>query len=74
VPIGGAKPAVGRWVNWFHLGGSTSHITTQATVYWPADGALRLRASGSQWLVFDDRGRLLHLDTASSEVLRLAVR
>ena len=71
VPVQGGA---GRTVCWIHLSAGAPQATPLATVRWPADGALRLRACGSHWLLFDDRGRLLRLDTASSEVLRLAVQ
>jgi hypothetical protein len=48
--------------------------TVRARLRWPAAGPVRLRCCGNAWLVFDDHGRLLHLDTARSEVLRLSVQ
>jgi len=65
---------VGRKVCWIRLSAGAAPAVPRATVRWPADGALRLRACGSHWLLFDDRGRLLQLNTASSEVLRLGVQ
>jgi hypothetical protein len=66
--------ALCRTACWIRLSAGAPQATPRATVRWPADGALSLRACGSAWLLFDDRGRLLQLDTASSEVMRLAVQ
>ncbi len=69
-----ASGAPCRTACWIRLSAGAPQATPRATVRWPADGALSLRACGSAWLLFDDRGRLLQLDTASSEVMRLAVQ
>jgi hypothetical protein len=58
---------------WAPLHGSR-RTTVRARLRWPAGGPVRLRCCGAAWLVFDDHGRLLHLDTARSEVLRLSVQ
>lgn len=63
-----------RTVCWIRLSAGAPQAIPRATVRWPADGGLKLRACGSAWLLFDDRGRLLQLDTASSEVTRVAVQ
>lgn len=71
----GATPAArGRTACWIRLSAGAPQATPRAVVHWPSDGQLSLRACGSAWLLFDDRGRLLQLDTASSEVTRLAVQ
>lgn len=62
-----------RKLLWFPLGGGQGPAQ-RASVRWPADGPVHLRCCGEAWLVFDDHGRLLHLDTARGEVLRLSVQ
>ncbi len=45
----------------------------RARIEWPSLSGLGLRPLGSCWLVFDDQGRLLLLDTESGRMERLAV-
>jgi len=62
--------AQGRLVRWLALRGGRR----AASLSWPApDVRVRAVADGG-WLLFDDEGRLLHLDTARSRVVSFSVR
>lgn len=45
-----------------------------ARVAWPAAAQLSARAVPDGWLLFDDQGRVLHLDTARSTAAGFAIR
>lgn len=45
-----------------------------ASVSWPPEAAVRARAVPDGWLLFDDQGRVLHLDTARSTAVGFAIR
>lgn len=45
-----------------------------AVVRWPNASDISARCCGDSWLLFDPHGRLLHLDTTSSEVTQFTVR
>ncbi|WKB53372.1 bpX6 domain-containing protein [Eleftheria terrae] len=50
------------------------HGAVVATCCWPAVSQLRLRQQGDAWLLFDDQGRLLQLDTACSQTRSFALQ
>jgi len=43
-------------------------------VRWPADAAPELRANGDDWLVYDERGRLLNVNVGNSQHHSFALR
>lgn len=45
-----------------------------ASVSWPSEAAVRARAVPNGWLLFDDQGRVLHLDTERSTTAGFAIR
>lgn len=45
-----------------------------ASVSWPLEAAVRARAVPNGWLLFDDQGRVLHLDTERSTTAAFAIR
>lgn len=45
-----------------------------ASVSWPPEAAVRARAVPNGWLLFDDQGRVLHLDTERSTTAGFAIR
>ncbi|SCX44031.1 bpX6 domain-containing protein [Variovorax sp. EL159] len=48
--------------------------TVGASVSWPPEAAVRARAVPNGWLLFDDQGRVLHLDVARSTAAGFAIR
>lgn len=56
-------------VQWLDLRGGRA----AATMEWP-DGKLGMRAVVNGWLLFDDQGRVLHLDTERSVAIGFAIR
>lgn len=45
-----------------------------AVALWPEDGRVQARAVGQHWQCFDDRGRLLVIDTETSAVRSITIR
>ncbi len=62
--------AAQRTVRLVHL----HQATIAAFMRWPADGRMQARAVGAVWQLFDDRGRLLGIDTDTGETLAVTLR
>jgi hypothetical protein len=45
-----------------------------AMIDWPPDAAVRVRACGGEWLMFDQQGRLLRFDTVSGTYKGIGLR
>ncbi|NVM92449.1 hypothetical protein FHT32_006139 [Variovorax sp. SG517] len=48
--------------------------SVKASISWPVEAAVRARAVPNGWLLFDDQGRVLHLDTERSTAASFAIR